>query len=73
VRIADDATAVTGRLVLGLKMVFGDIIPPPRPRAGEAFRDRLFGEHHGEARDVGQLLERNRLGGWLKVRERLNA
>ena len=29
VRVADDATAVTGRLVLGLKMVFGDIIPRP--------------------------------------------
>jgi hypothetical protein len=35
VRIADDATAVTGRLVLGLKMVFGRFIaapvPPPPP------------------------------------------
>jgi len=33
VRVADDATAVTGRLVLGVKMVFGDIIPLPRPMA----------------------------------------
>jgi hypothetical protein len=37
VRIADDATAVTGRLVLGLKAMFGDwveeapVIPPPPP------------------------------------------
>ncbi|HEX5872189.1 MAG TPA: hypothetical protein VFY65_17285, partial [Longimicrobium sp.] len=31
VRIADDATAVTGRLVLGLKAMFGNLIPPPPP------------------------------------------
>ena len=37
VRIADDATAVTGRLVLGLKAMFGDwipapaVVPPPPP------------------------------------------
>jgi len=44
VRIADDATAVTGRLVLGLKMGFGELIhtppippppPPPPPPAPE--------------------------------------
>jgi hypothetical protein len=29
VRIADDAVAVTGRLVLGLKAMFGNLIPPP--------------------------------------------
>jgi hypothetical protein len=29
VRIADDAAAVTGRLVLGLKMAFGNLIPAP--------------------------------------------
>ena len=29
VRIADDATAVTGRLVLGLRMGFGDLLPAP--------------------------------------------
>jgi hypothetical protein len=27
--IADDATAVTGRLVIGLKAMFGDLLPPP--------------------------------------------
>ncbi|HEX6371930.1 MAG TPA: hypothetical protein VF006_23605 [Longimicrobium sp.] len=31
VRIADDATAVTGRLVIGLKAMFGNLIPPPPP------------------------------------------
>jgi hypothetical protein len=37
VRIADDATAVTGRLVLGVKAMFGDwvreapVVPPPPP------------------------------------------
>jgi hypothetical protein len=29
VRVADDATAVTGRLVLGLKAMFGNLIPAP--------------------------------------------
>ena len=29
VRIADDAVAVTGRLVLGLKAMLGNLIPPP--------------------------------------------
>jgi hypothetical protein len=29
VRVADDAVAVTGRLVLGLKAMFGNLIPPP--------------------------------------------
>ncbi|HST61920.1 MAG TPA: hypothetical protein VLK84_24680 [Longimicrobium sp.] len=29
VRLADDAVAVTGRLVIGLKMMFGNLIPPP--------------------------------------------
>jgi hypothetical protein len=33
VRIADDATAVTGRLVLGLRMGFGDILPKAMPMA----------------------------------------
>jgi hypothetical protein len=32
VRIADDATAVTGRLVLGLKMVFGGARRPTEPK-----------------------------------------
>lgn len=27
--VADDATAVTGRLVVGLKAMFGDLLPPP--------------------------------------------
>ncbi|HEX6371924.1 MAG TPA: hypothetical protein VF006_23575 [Longimicrobium sp.] len=31
VRIADDAGAVTGRLVIGLKAMFGNLIPPPPP------------------------------------------
>ncbi|HEY0026127.1 MAG TPA: hypothetical protein VGB24_24770 [Longimicrobium sp.] len=31
VRIADDRTAVTGRLVLGLKAMFGNLLPPPPP------------------------------------------
>jgi hypothetical protein len=31
VRVADDATAVTGRLVLGLKAMFGNWIPAPAP------------------------------------------
>jgi len=31
VRVADDATAVTGRLVLGLKLAFGDILPRAMP------------------------------------------
>ncbi|HEY7770158.1 hypothetical protein [Longimicrobium sp.] len=31
VRVADDRTAVTGRLVLGLKAMFGNLLPPPAP------------------------------------------
>jgi hypothetical protein len=29
VRVGDDAIAVTGRLALGLKMMFGNLLPPP--------------------------------------------
>jgi hypothetical protein len=29
VRVADDAVAVTGRLVIGLKAMFGNLLPPP--------------------------------------------
>jgi hypothetical protein len=31
VNIADDRVAVTGRLVLGLKAMFGNLLPPPAP------------------------------------------
>jgi hypothetical protein len=34
VRIADDAGVVTGRLVIGLKLLFGNQIPAPPPFAG---------------------------------------